>query len=79
VSRPSKPHSVKERRARRWPEPHDSETFARACRVLRRADQLSWHDVSFVRAVAAIALTRSPAPEQSARLLAIARRVGVEP
>jgi hypothetical protein len=53
-------------------------TFARSCRCLRRADQLSWHDVSFVRAVAAIAETRSPTPEQSARLLAISQRVGAD-
>ena len=79
MPRPDQPLTAKERRARRWPEPHNSETFALACRCLQKAERLAWHDISFVRAVAAIALTGAPTRPQRARLEDIAQRVGAVP
>jgi hypothetical protein len=67
------------RLARLHPNLHDAPTFALACRCLSHTDQLSEHEISFIRAMAAIALSESPSPEQSARLMDIARRVGAEP
>lgn len=49
-----------------------------AKRCLYGAAKLDVYDVSFLRAMAAIAEERSPTPEQRARLEAIARRVEVE-
>jgi hypothetical protein len=65
--------------ARRRPKPHDAETFAGALYCLGKADVLSEHEISFIRAMAAIAMSGSPTPEQAARLMDIARRVGAEP
>ena len=61
------------------PDPHDATTFARACRCLSHADSLAEHEISFVRAMAAIALQEAPTTAQAARLMAIAQRVGAEP
>jgi hypothetical protein len=46
--------------------------------IAQRSDGvLGMGDLSFVRGMAAVAMTRSPATEQTKRLSAIARRIGV--
>lgn len=57
----------------------NSATSSMAKRCLYGAAKLDVYDVSFLRAMAAIAEERSPTPEQRARLEAIARRVGATP
>ena len=58
----------------------DLATHALAWLIARRgAAVLSEPDISFVRAMGAIAMERSPTPEQARRLSAIARRVGALP
>jgi hypothetical protein len=62
------------------PKVFDPATLALAWRIIRKgAGQLTMPEISFVRAMGAIATERSPTPEQAKRLEAIARRVGAEP
>jgi hypothetical protein len=65
--------------ARRRPKPPDAEIFARACLCLQRIAQLFEHEFSFARGMAAISMSGTPSPEQSAQLMALAQRLGVAP
>jgi hypothetical protein len=60
-----------------WPNAIDAEAWTLARRILNAGGRLAQHDESFVRAMAALALTRELTTAESGRLLLIAMRAGV--